>query len=367
MKERIQKAIATAADEAIARMRSARSATNEVADKIATGATGTALSTLFDRNVAMHDAALSAAKALEASIRDAGVTSITPASELMLKKVGAARTASETLKTTASPSQVQAKAASDADDEAVTQLVDTKAAFQTADELKEREHLPLFGWLQSLSPSDSLRMLVSVGILAIGYYLTRLIADGLPARGRLLQDLAIIENARGLITFLLGLSTIAIALMLVIGALLGTDNEEAKEKNFNRAKEVLAILVGIFGTILGFYFGSDKATVKAAAIMLQNAGLKLSPLALARSADGSNTTLAANVSGGLPPYTYSIAFDDTSIPSITNRTSVDGQISEAITNVPPSKTISFTLTAADSSITNLVSQQYSDKGRNISK
>ena len=69
-----------------------------------------------------------------------------------------------------------------------------------------------------------------------------------------LAELAIAEKARGLITFLVAISTISVALLTAI-AIFYVPSAEL-ESRYSKAKDLLAILVGILGTILGFYFGS---------------------------------------------------------------------------------------------------------------
>ncbi len=64
------------------------------------------------------------------------------------------------------------------------------------------------------------------------------------------------NSARILITFLVAVGTIAIAFLTILTAMV---IREYKER-FALAKEVLTILVGILGTIVGFYFGTAKAT-----------------------------------------------------------------------------------------------------------
>jgi hypothetical protein len=67
------------------------------------------------------------------------------------------------------------------------------------------------------------------------------------------------ENfARGLITFLFAFGTIGIAVIIALSVFTSSaDPEEAKQR-FYRAKEILTILIGILGTIVGFYFGATK-------------------------------------------------------------------------------------------------------------
>jgi DNA mismatch repair ATPase MutL len=63
------------------------------------------------------------------------------------------------------------------------------------------------------------------------------------------------DLARGVITFIFAVGTVGIALLLTVGALVGKYSGD----EFTKAKEVLTILIGVFGTILGFYFGASKA------------------------------------------------------------------------------------------------------------
>lgn len=60
------------------------------------------------------------------------------------------------------------------------------------------------------------------------------------------------DGARILITFLIAVATVAIAILATLTAMI---IREYKER-FAAAKEVLTLLVGILGTIVGFYFGT---------------------------------------------------------------------------------------------------------------
>ncbi len=68
----------------------------------------------------------------------------------------------------------------------------------------------------------------------------------------LLELLAAPSVARGLITFLIVVVTVVMGLLLLISSLRTTDGADS---SFTRGKEVFAILVGILGTIVGYYFG----------------------------------------------------------------------------------------------------------------
>jgi hypothetical protein len=67
-------------------------------------------------------------------------------------------------------------------------------------------------------------------------------------------DISDVAFARGLITLLFSVGTIAVAVVLTFAALF-QNHDDAKER-FDRGKQVLGILIGILGTIVGFYFGS---------------------------------------------------------------------------------------------------------------
>ena len=79
--------------------------------------------------------------------------------------------------------------------------------------------------------------------------------------GQVLPSMASHQFARGLITYLFAVTTIGTSVVLVMGALM----KEIDEQAFQRGKEVLGLLLGVFGTIVGFYFGSEtgSCTVRA--------------------------------------------------------------------------------------------------------
>lgn len=75
------------------------------------------------------------------------------------------------------------------------------------------------------------------------------------------------ENvARGLITFLVSITAVAIAIILTLAATVSRADE--LEKRISLGKEMLTALIGVLGTIVGFYFGkssSEHADVPAPA------------------------------------------------------------------------------------------------------
>ena len=79
-----------------------------------------------------------------------------------------------------------------------------------------------------------------------------------------LDRMSRIDAARGLITFLFAVGTVGISVIIVLAAFLGNGPKEELAERFQRGKDVLTILIGVFGAILGFYFGTENR--------LQNAG-----------------------------------------------------------------------------------------------
>lgn len=70
------------------------------------------------------------------------------------------------------------------------------------------------------------------------------------------EGIAEVDFARGLITLIFVGGTMLIAIFLVIFAI--TSSESEFDKKFSQGKEVLTILIGILGAILGFYFGKAQ-------------------------------------------------------------------------------------------------------------
>jgi hypothetical protein len=125
-------------------------------------------------------------------------------------------------------------------------------------------------------------------------------------KGLVLTKMGQVEFARGLITYLFAVVTIGTAVVLVVSALT-SDETPANERRFERGKEILSLLLGVFGTIVGFYFGSEVAAKgQPEETIVKVAPLRLSAASVASGADFSLTTY---VSGGKAPYKYGIGFD----------------------------------------------------------
>jgi len=121
--------------------------------------------------------------------------------------------------------------------------------------------------------------------------------------------------ARGLITFIISVATIGLAFVLVCESFSATKDDQLFDERFRRAREILALLMGIMGTIVGFYFGSAQQG---------NVG----PLGIAEI-KAADKQLLTYVSGGSPPYRYSISSTDPAFKTIKEKTSSDGWIVES--------------------------------------
>jgi hypothetical protein len=124
-------------------------------------------------------------------------------------------------------------------------------------------------------------------------------------RGQVLSAMARSEFARGLITYLFAVVTIGTAVVLVLAALLSS-GDSVSEKRFQNGKEILSLLLGLFGTMVGFYFGSETASApRSDAAVFRMSSIDVTPDTV--RADG-RITIRAVVSGGTPPYRFGIAF-----------------------------------------------------------
>jgi hypothetical protein len=119
-----------------------------------------------------------------------------------------------------------------------------------------------------------------------------------------LTGMARSEFARGLITYLFAVVTIGTAVVLVLSALLSS-GDEVSEKRFQHGKEILSLLLGLFGTMVGFYFGAETASSKDQTAVFRMSPADVSPQT---SEVGGRITVRAVVSGGTPPYRFGVGF-----------------------------------------------------------
>jgi magnesium-transporting ATPase (P-type) len=127
------------------------------------------------------------------------------------------------------------------------------------------------------------------------------------------------EYARGVITFIFSFGTISLAFVLILMAIFSN----ASADQFRRAREVFAALTGILGTIVGFYFGAatqDRVELVISEVRLQEMD--------------DSAKILAYVSGGQPPYRYTVKFEDSSFETIEERATEGGWIFEQLIKIP---------------------------------
>ncbi len=123
--------------------------------------------------------------------------------------------------------------------------------------------------------------------------------------GNILARMSDHEFARGLITYLFAVTTIGTSVVLVLAALTG---KLVKDEAYQRGKEILALLLGVFGTIVGFYFGSEAHEGVGGGELSVSQPLVSEATAVA----GSTIRLTTYVNGGSPPYSYGLAVGESS-------------------------------------------------------
>ncbi len=163
----------------------------------------------------------------------------------------------------------------------------------------------------------------TIGILVATVFLV-VLAIAFVSETGILARVNDVATARGAITFLFAFATVVLALMLVAAALFSTprdeDDSEYLTKQFNHGKEILTILIGILGTIVGFYFGTQENNSQAGPLTLSEIQIS-SEL----PAPGSSITIGATLGGGKAPYSINLDFDDKSgIEDQRNIKSSDG-------------------------------------------
>jgi hypothetical protein len=113
----------------------------------------------------------------------------------------------------------------------------------------------------SNGPEPNWTQYLPVALFAIlGFVVFGLIVYGITETDQhFLKNLSDKEIARGLITFLIAITTVGVALILAISTLVLGAGDEG-DKRFDRGKQVLSVLIGVLGTIVGFYFGSEVSS-----------------------------------------------------------------------------------------------------------
>lgn len=159
-----------------------------------------------------------------------------------------------------------------------------------------------------------------------------------------LASMARTEYARGLITYLFAVVTIGTAVVLVVFALTGSA-DTGQEHRFERGKEVLSLLLGIFGTIVGFYFGSELGKSQQGEV-----GIRLAPIRFTPTPAANRILATSFVSGGRAPYRYGFALGTTP-SSQDDAVPADGWVVKELElpgALPPASTVPVSVEVRDS-------------------
>jgi hypothetical protein len=184
-------------------------------------------------------------------------------------------------------------------------------------------------FVKLMNPASVVSLLILVGVLfLIGMAILDL------DKGRVLIGMGKTSFARGLITWLFAVVTIGTAILLVLSALLGT--EQAK---FDNGKEVLSLLLGVFGTIVGFYFASELSRGLEADLAVSSIMTNVQEVR-----PGGSVIATAFVRGGTPPYRFAVAADKDPLPAeYPGLVRLDGWIVKEV-SIPSTSTGVTTLT-----------------------
>jgi beta-lactam-binding protein with PASTA domain len=155
-----------------------------------------------------------------------------------------------------------------------------------------------------------------------------------------LQQLADKEKARGLITYLIAVATVGIAVILAISTQLLAE-ADGGDKRFDRGKQVLSILIGVLGTIVGFYFGADT-TSKTPTAQTQMAAAKITTATLPDgTANQTYTSTTLQATGLTAPLKWTVT------PTLPDGLVLDeakGSISGTPKAAKPKTSFKFTVT-----------------------
>jgi hypothetical protein len=193
-------------------------------------------------------------------------------------------------------------------------VADTQGQKDT-EETKPKD--PRFFWL-------TVAQYLVLGIVGLAFVYI-LFYGFLGSDGKNLEQLAKPEVARGVITYLIAVATVGIATVLAMAAILSGGKDLGQR--FALGKEILTLLIGVLGTIIGFYYGSstkESPTAKTAVAAVAVAPVKLST---ETPQIGKTFALDTTITGGTAPYTYTIKFDPNVVaPAVSGEVSKDGKI-----------------------------------------
>lgn len=156
------------------------------------------------------------------------------------------------------------------------------------------------------------------------------------------RDFGQIDFLRGVITVVFTAAVSLIAFNLVLMVLMGGTNAYAARMRFREGKEVLILLIGILGTVLGFYFGNTGTTPADAG------GFMIDRIAISDAIAGGEVLIVVETSGGEGPFSYEMTFDPPDVPPIANSSNDPAfQEKASLSNVSVAGQVSVTIKVTD--------------------
>jgi hypothetical protein len=151
-------------------------------------------------------------------------------------------------------------------------------------------------------PGSIKEMLFGLPWAAISFTAVILLAsvllwNGLSSAGNteFLNVLKDVETSRALIAYLLCATIVGLAIINIMGAFLLSGEKDVLAIRLQHAKDTLSMLLAIFGTLVGFYFGVAKAPLDQAHAAEQATA--------SRQTTGQTGTGQANLPAGGNPAT----------------------------------------------------------------
>ena len=110
-----------------------------------------------------------------------------------------------------------------------------------------------------------------------------------------------IDTARGLITFLIAVTTVVTLLIMVLANIMMFELADEADQRFRRGNQLFTALIGILGTIIGYYFGSNH---NAGAMNRATPAVAIATSSLPPASLNESYSTQLSASGGLSPLKW---------------------------------------------------------------